>query len=101
MGEAITEFASLMNGAGRFRGTVASDTPGERKLSEESFHSLPVLALIRIDLGIASVQIDWCEDTGGAMPGTGNIDHVQVVFSNHPIEMRPDEGLAWAGSPMS
>jgi hypothetical protein len=53
---AVTEFASLMDGAGSFRSAVAPDAARERKLSEKPPHPIRVLALVRVDLGIASLQ---------------------------------------------
>ena len=35
------------------------------------------------------------------MTGTGHIDHVRVVLVDQPVGVGPDEGLPWAGSPVS
>src|SRR5215471_17634278 len=41
--QGVTEFAALMNRAGRFRGSMAGNAPWEGKLSEQTFHSRLVL----------------------------------------------------------
>jgi hypothetical protein len=45
-----------MNGARGFRGAVAPDATRERELSKEFLQSLPVLALVRVNLGIGVLE---------------------------------------------
>src|ERR1700730_10434752 len=90
-----------MDGAGRFRSTVAADTARERKLPEKLLQSNDVFALVGIDLGIASVQIYRSEYTRCAMAGTGYVNHVQIIFFDNAVQLRPHKGLPGTGSPVA
>lgn len=69
MRQAITELASFVDGAWRFRGAMTTDSTRERKLPEKFLHPLIVFALVRIDLRIASVQINRSKYARRAIPG--------------------------------
>src|SRR5277367_3634080 len=77
MGEAVTKFASFMNGARSLRRTVTAYPARKRKLTEESPQSVSVLALVGINLRISSVQVNRGQNPGRAMTGTRNIHQIK------------------------
>ena len=90
-----------MDGAGRLRRHMAGDAAGEGETLEELLHSLLVSGNVGIDLGIAAVQPVLRHHGVAAVAGTGEIDHIQIVALDDPIQMGIDEVLAGAGPPVS
>src|SRR5438034_880792 len=91
----IAEFATLMNGARRFRRRVARNAAREGKLPEETTHSVDVLPDRRIDFTVASFKIGVCHHGGTAMAGTADIDDVEVTSLDDAAEMSIDEIEPW------
>ena len=60
---AVAQLSSLVDGTWSLRRAVAADAPRKGEFLEEFKHSLLVLTLVRIDLGVSSLQIDWCQHT--------------------------------------
>ena len=56
VGDAVAQFAALVDAAGRFGRAVATDAAGERKLLEETPHSRQILTLVWVDLGIGPLE---------------------------------------------
>ena len=54
-----------------------------------------------IDLGICSLEVALGQDRGCAVPGPGNVDRVQVVLLDQPIEMDVGERLAGVRAPVA
>jgi hypothetical protein len=98
---AITQFAALVDRPGRLRRAVAADAAGKRKLFEELAQAVHVLRLVRIDLGVASLEIGIGQRRRGAMSGASDVDRVQVVFLDETIEMDPHKTLTGVGTPMA
>src|SRR6266699_1997136 len=61
--DAIAQFTALVNASGRFRSGVAADSAGERKLLKEALHPSQVLALVRVNLRIRSLEIGLGKDS--------------------------------------
>src|ERR1700740_3588738 len=101
MREHITQLAASLNRPWRFGGAMAADTSREGKLLEELAKPFFVLSLLRINLGIASFQIDGCQKSGRAMTRASKEDHVQVVLFDLAREVRKDKRKAGTGSPMT
>ena len=99
--QGVAEFAAFMDRSRRAGGHVAGNAAGKRKLREEFFQPCFILADVRINLAVAAFQIGIGHQCRAAMAGTGDIDHVQVVFFNDAIQMHIDEILARRGAPMS
>ena len=99
--QSVAKLATFVNRARRFRRHMTWDPAWERELGEESLHPLLVLRDVRIDFAISALKICICDYTGAAMPWAGNIDHIQVVIPDQPIQMNVDEVQAGGGSPMA
>src|SRR3984893_15974205 len=97
---AITQFATLMNRPGRFRSAVAANAAGKGKLLEELEQSFGILGLIRVDLGVSSFEIRVRQSGGSAVSRAGDVNHIQIVFLDEPVQVDPDEALTGIGSPM-
>src|SRR4029077_14358138 len=78
--DGVPKFAAFMDGTGRLRRAVRTYSAWKRKLPEEFEHARFVAALIRINLGVVAFEITVGERSWRAMPGTGNINDVQVVL---------------------
>ncbi len=100
MGKRVAELAAFVNGAGRFRRHVTRNPAWKRELGEEPLHAFDILRDTRIDLAVRAFEIGVGDDPRPAMPGADDIDHVEVVFLNQPVEMRVDEVEAWRRAPV-
>src|ERR1044072_1842052 len=100
MGHAVTQLAAFVDRAGCFRSAMTANPSGKGKLLEELAQPFHVLALIRIDFRVTHFQVCVCESGGGAMTGTRNIDHVQTIFLDEPVQMDPDKTLPRIRPPM-
>src|SRR6516164_4838325 len=98
---AVAQFTSLMDASGRFRRGVATDSPGERELFKEPLHPGQVLALVRVDFGIRSLEIRLGKHSWRTVTRPGDENRVQVIFVNQPIKMDPGEGLTGVRAPMA
>src|SRR4029077_7621311 len=99
--DGVPKFAAFMDGTGRLRCAVRTYSSWKRKLPEEFEHARFVAALIRINLGVVAFEITVGERSWRAMPGTGNINDVQVVLLDETVQVHPDQGLARIGAPMT
>ena len=101
MAEGIAQFAALVDGAGRLRRGVAGNAAGERELEEELAQPGLVLADFGIHFAVGAFQIGVAHHGRAAMAGAGNVDHVQIVFLDDPVQMDVDEVLAGGGAPVA
>ena len=101
VGEAVTELAALVDGAGRLGGDVAADVAGERELLEELLHPRRVFALVRVHLRVGPLEIGGAEHARRAVAGAGHEDDVEIVPLDHAVEVRPDEGERGARAPVA
>src|SRR5215475_105289 len=99
--DGIAEFAALVYRTGRLRRHVARDAAGERELGEQAFQPLLVARDVRINLTVGSLEIGVRNQAGPAMPRAGNVDHVEVVLLDHPVQVNVDEIETGCGSPMT
>src|SRR5207248_2555131 len=72
----------------------------KRKLLEELLHPRDIFALIRIHLRINALQITIRKRSRSPMPRPRNINHVQVILLDQPIQMHPDKRLPRIRPPM-
>ena len=64
--------------------------PG-RRLGEEPFHTLFVGCDVRIHLAIGSLKIRIRDQPAASVPWTCDVDHVQVVLLDQPVQVDIDE----------
>ena len=99
--QCIAQLAAFVDGAGRLRGDVAGNAAGERELGEEPLQARFVLADVRIDLAVRPFQVGVGHQRRPTVPGAGDVEHVQVVLFDDPIQVNVEEVLARRGSPMA
>ena len=99
--EGVAELAAFVDRAGRLRRHVAGDAAGERELGEEPLHALFVRGDVRIDLAVGSLEIGVRDQARPAMPGAGDVDHVQVVLLDEPVQVDVDEVQTRRRSPVA
>ena len=100
VGKRIPELAALVDRAGRLRRHMARNSAGERELREEPLHALHVLRNARIDFAVGAFEIGVGDQPRSAMAGAGDVDHVEIVFLDQPIEVHVDEVEARRRAPM-
>ena len=83
----IAQFAAFMNGARRFRRHMAGNSIRPGELPEQPMQSVPAALDRRIALGIGPFQIGVRHDARAAMAGTDDVDHVEIVVFDQPVEM--------------
>ena len=96
----ISEFAALVDGARRRRRDMARNAAGKGELLEQPFHPGFVLADVGIDLAVAALEIGVGDQRRSAVAGTGDVDHVEIMQSDRPVQMDVDEILPRRRSPM-
>src|SRR6267378_4367888 len=80
---------------------MAWDSARERELGEQPFHALLVGRDVRINLAVGPFEIGVRDQPGPAMPGAGDVDHVEVVFLDQPVQVDVDEIQTWSRSPVA
>ena len=99
--QGIAQFAAFVDGARRFGRHVAGDAAGERELLEQLLHAVGVLRDVRIHFRVGSVQPVLGDHGVAAVAGAGQVDHIQVVLFDDPVQMRIDEVLAGHCAPVA
>src|SRR5947209_20014584 len=90
-----------MDRARYLRRAMAPQLSRKRERAEQSPQSFRVLALVRIDFRIRALQITIRDHCWSAVPRSRDVDHVEVVLVDHPVQMHPREGLPRIAAPMS
>ena len=80
---------------------MARNAAGERELGEEALHALFVGGDVRIDLAVGPLEVGVRDQARPAMPGAGDVDHVEVVLLDQPVQVDVDEVQTWRRSPMA
>jgi hypothetical protein len=70
-------------------------------LFEQTLHAAFVGRDVRIDLTVGSLEVGIRNQSRTAMPRTGDVNHVEVVFVDHPVQVDIDEIQTRRGSPMT
>src|SRR5665213_798471 len=91
MAERIAELSTFMNRSGRRGCDMAGNASGKGELLEQLFETRFVLRDIGVNFTPGAFQIDVAHDCRTAMSGTGDIEHVEIIFLDDPVEMHIDE----------
>ena len=89
--ERVPELAALMDGARRLRRHVRGDAAGEGELPEQPGHPRGVLGNARVDLAVGSLEVGVRHHARAAVPRPGDVDDVQVLVPDHPVEVCVDQ----------
>ena len=101
VGQGVAQLAALVDGAGGLGAHMTGDAAGEGKLAEKALHALLILAHVGIHLAVCPLQIGLGHHGLSAVAGTGQVDHVQIVPGDDPVEMGIDEVLPRRGAPVA
>jgi hypothetical protein len=66
---------------------MARDAARKRELREEPLRAVLVRRDVRIDLAIGPFEIGIRDQSRTSMPRTGDVNHIEVVFFNQPIQV--------------
>ena len=75
--------------------------PGNENCVNSSLQARFVLADVRVDLAVRPFEIGVGNQGRTAVPGTGDVEHVQVVALDDPIQVNVQQVLARRGSPVT
>ena len=78
---------------------MAGNSSGKGELNKELPQSGLVLADVGIDLAVSALKIGVTHDSGTAVPGAGDVYHIEVVFLNDAVQMDIDEVLPGGSCP--
>ena len=98
--ERIAQLAALVDRPGRLRRCVARDPSGEGELEEQLLKPGFVLADVGIDLAVGALEVRVAHDGRAAMPGARDVDHVEVVLLDDPVQVHVDEVLTGRRAPV-
>ena len=101
MAERVAQFAAFVNRTRRRRRDMAGNPAGKRELLEQLFQPGFVLADVRINLTLGAFEVNVAHDRRAAVTGTGDVEHVQVILLDDPVQMHIDEVLARRRAPVS
>jgi hypothetical protein len=100
VGHRVPQLAALVDRPGRLRRDVAGHAAGERELPEQPLQAPLVEADVRVDLGQRPLQPDVRHQAGAAVPGAGDVDHVDAAGGDDPVEVRVEQVQAGRGTPV-
>ena len=80
---------------------MTANSTRERKLFEETLHPSQVLTLVRVNLGIGSLEIRIGKNSRRTVAWSGDENRIQVIFINQPIEVDIGEGLSGIRAPVA
>ena len=95
------KFAPLVDRARALRRCVAGNSSGKRKLIKELPKPGLILADVGIDLTVRTLEVSVAHDGRAAVPGAGDVNHVEVVFFDDPVQVHVNEVLPGGCAPVS
>ena len=101
MGQRIAQLTALVDRARGIRGHMGLDAAGEGELLEQTLQALLVLTDIGVDLTIGAVEVIHRDHTVAAVAGAREIDHIQVILVDNPVEMGVHKGLTGDCAPVA
>jgi len=101
MRQHVAELAALVDRSRRGRSDVARDPAGSRELTEQPRHPRDVFRDLRIDLGVRALEVDVGEHRGSTVTGPREIDDVEIVRADQPVDVGVEQAQARRGAPVS
>src|SRR5271157_4865202 len=92
--ERVTQLAAFMDGTRALRRGVAGNSAGKRELQKELAQSGLILADVRINLAVSALQVRVPDHRRAAVSGAGDVNHVEVVLLDDPVQVCVDEVLS-------
>ena len=97
----VAQFAAFVDRAGRFGRNMARDAAGERELGEQPLHPLLVGRDVRINLAVGPFEVSVRHQSRPSMARTGDVDHVEVVLFDQPVQVHVDEVQSRGRTPVA
>ena len=101
MRQRIAELATFVNRAGRLRRDVAGNAVGPGELAKQPLQPVPVALDVRVDLRIGAFEIGIRDQPRPAVAGADDVDHIQIVLLDQPVQMHIEEVQTRRGAPMA
>ena len=101
VGQGIAQLAPFVDRARGLGGHMAWDSAREAELLEKTLHSLLILCDVGVDLLIAAIKPVLGNHGVSAVPRAGEVNHVQILLFDDPVQVCINEVLAWACSPVA
>jgi hypothetical protein len=60
-----------------------------------------IAALVGINLRVMTFEIAVGESGRGTVAGAGNVNYIQIILSDQPVQVNPNQGLTGIRSPMA
>jgi len=79
---------------------VTGDPSGKRELGEELPETGFILADVRIDLAVGALEVGMAHQRRAPVTRTSDIEHIQVILLDDPVQVNVDEILARCGAPV-
>ena len=96
----VAQFPAFVDRSRSRRRHMAGNTAGKRELGEQLLHPGLVLTHVGIDLAVGALEVGVGDQGRTAVAGAGDVEHVQVVLRDDPVEVHVDEVLPRRGAPM-
>ena len=96
----VAQLTALVDRPGRLRRRVRRDAAGERELLEQPAHAHRVLRDMRVQLGVGALEVGVGHHARPAVPRPGDVDDVQVLVPDHPVEVHVDHVQPGRGAPV-
>jgi len=101
MAERVSKLTAFVDAARRLRRNVAGDAAWEAELLEQPLHPIGILADVGINLAVCAFEVCMGNQRRPAVAGTDDVDHVQVIALDNPIEMDAEHVQAGGRSPVT
>ncbi len=101
MRQRVAQFTAFVNRARRLRRNMARYAARERELPEQLFHAFRVLGNIRIDLAVTALQPGVRDQPRTAVSRACDVNDVQIMRLDHPVQVCINEIQPRGGPPMS
>src|SRR5580692_8236335 len=100
MAQRVAQLPALVDRTGALGRGMAWYPARKGELSEEPAEPLLVPADVGVDLAVRALKVGVSHDSRSAVPGSGNIDHVEVILRDDPVKVGVDEVLPGGRAPM-
>ena len=99
--EGVAELAALVDRAGRLGRDVARDAAREAELLEQLLHPVGVLGDVGVDLAVGALEVRVRDQRRAAVPRADDVDHVQVVLLDDPVQVDVEQVQARRRPPVA
>ena len=100
MADRISQLAPFVDRPRRLRRNVAGNPSRKGELLEQFFQTGLILADVGIDLAVRPFEVDVADHRRCAVAGAGDVDHVEVMLLDDPVQMRVNEVLSGGRPPV-